>query len=444
MTFITWKNANIVFNVLCLAATISLVYWCLHGYLQDDNLSEITFTKFNKDESSPYPELTLCLQNPFLEDKLKDLGTGINSSTYRQYLQGELWDDRMVDVDFDNVTINLENYLLHARVYTATPYYFEKMNFSILNTVFAKCFTFHHQYPKRIPELSVKINNSIFPNGIRPAMEFEFMVRISFPGQVLRTQAYLKKEWPVRVNYSDNYEMQFGIRDVEVIRRRSTASSKCQVNWKNYDLNVLESILNDVGCRPFYSPSMKNYPPCSTSQEMQEINWRITLAFIEADVVESITPPCSEIQRIPAKYSELEMKEETPLKTNTNYGSFLISVEFESGMFKEIKEVQAYDFQELLGNAGGHAGLIIGGYCLKDLPGLLVLMYNYFKKKLSKTNGVRQENTVIKKDDEETKNKVDSLEMRINNLEAVCSRLETNNEKQVPSMAIYNVGLEAK
>ena len=430
MLLITLKNANIIFNVGCLALTIMMVYYCCYRYYENDDVSEISFKRFNEDESSPYPALTFCLHEPFLEDKLKALGNGINSSTYMQYLKGELWDDRMVDVDYENVTINLENFLLQACVLDSYLHCVEEMDVSVMNTVQGKCFSFIQKYPKRIKELSVYINNSIFPNGIRPSMEFKFVVFISYPQQVVRRQGYLKKDWAVRVNRLDNYEMQFGIRDVEVIRRRNKRGSKCQGNWKNYDVNVLEKMLNNVGCRPFYSTSMKEYPPCSTSREMEINYYTFALTMMESEIVEKLTPPCSEIQRLPAKYMELELKESSPFEIDTGNGWFHISAVFESDMFKEIKQVRDYDVEELIGNAGGYVGLIIGGYCMADLPGFLLFMYNYLKKKLSRTNGATRESRENKVDVKETENTPDSLEMRLNNLEAFCSSLETNFNKQ--------------
>ena len=36
----------------------------------------------------------------------------MNLSTYTEFLDGQLWDDRMLNIDYDNVTTNFENYLL--------------------------------------------------------------------------------------------------------------------------------------------------------------------------------------------------------------------------------------------------------------------------------------------------------------------------------------------
>ena len=41
---------------------------------------------------------------------------GINISTYRDFLRGSYWDDRLLEVDYDNVTASLDDSLLGVKM----------------------------------------------------------------------------------------------------------------------------------------------------------------------------------------------------------------------------------------------------------------------------------------------------------------------------------------
>ena len=53
---------------------------------------------------------------------------------------------------------------------------------------------------------------------------------------------------------------------------------------------------------------------------------------------------------------------------------WLISVMYGDEEFKEIKQTRAYNFQTLIGNAGGYVGLFVG-YTLKEIPFFLEMIF---------------------------------------------------------------------
>ena len=106
-----YKVTYYVFHSVCSFATILFLSYCLYEYSLNEDISQVTFQEFHKNEKNIYPSLTVCLSSIFLEDKFVTHGQGINLSTYTEYLYGEHWDDRMIDVDYDNVTTKFEDYL---------------------------------------------------------------------------------------------------------------------------------------------------------------------------------------------------------------------------------------------------------------------------------------------------------------------------------------------
>ena len=106
------KLFKYMFHGLCGFATLCFTLFCVHQYALDEDVARIEFQEFNSDENQIYPSVTICFPNPLLEDKLAQYGKGINASTYTSFVVGELWDERMAMIDYDDVSIDIENYLL--------------------------------------------------------------------------------------------------------------------------------------------------------------------------------------------------------------------------------------------------------------------------------------------------------------------------------------------
>ena len=105
------KKITKYFRIICALVTLTLTCWCLVKLIKNEDVSLVGFVHFNDDEEKPYPSFTICFWNPFQNEVLKTYGSGINTSTYSKFLQGKLWDKRMLNIDYDNVTVSLEDYL---------------------------------------------------------------------------------------------------------------------------------------------------------------------------------------------------------------------------------------------------------------------------------------------------------------------------------------------
>ena len=49
-----------LFRVICLLIALSMCIYCIYDYLQDEDLTEVTFTKFQGNNKNTYPQLSLC------------------------------------------------------------------------------------------------------------------------------------------------------------------------------------------------------------------------------------------------------------------------------------------------------------------------------------------------------------------------------------------------
>ena len=106
------KLFNYVSHALCGSVTICFIVYCIYQYILDEDVSRIEFQQFNSEKDHIYPAITICFPTPLLEDKLASYGEGINTSSYSGFLRGEIWDDRMANINYADVSLNIEDYLL--------------------------------------------------------------------------------------------------------------------------------------------------------------------------------------------------------------------------------------------------------------------------------------------------------------------------------------------
>ena len=99
MIFSNSQVLHYAYAVACVVGTIGLGIDCFIKYNANEDVSQNNFQNFHQDgEDNVYPSVTLCLANPFLDDKLKAYGDGINISSYSDFLRGDIWDERMLKV----------------------------------------------------------------------------------------------------------------------------------------------------------------------------------------------------------------------------------------------------------------------------------------------------------------------------------------------------------
>ena len=109
---IKYKLLKYVSRALCSIAGMGLIINCVYEFILDEDVSHIEFRQFNSEKDYIYPAITVCFPNALLEDKLATYGAGINRSSYLAFLKGEFWDERMANIYYDDVSLNIEEYLL--------------------------------------------------------------------------------------------------------------------------------------------------------------------------------------------------------------------------------------------------------------------------------------------------------------------------------------------
>ena len=278
MVQITKQNINTIFYYLCLIFAIALALWCIIEYSKNDEITETSFHVFDSNEhGTQYPSMTLCTKDSYKDFELGRYNDStINSTSYSQFLMGKYWNKHMLSIDYDSVTIDIEDYIIGACIFT-TRSKSDCQKFSnihhytrISNLRAMKCFSFHHKATGPIDEVYIAINSSMHRNGVREA-HTSFSIMFHYPDQITRGLSNMFYTWPSRVNNKEDfYSMRFKISNVEILKRRRTGKHKCYP-WKYYDLTIVEDVMDSVGCRPPYWKSRRSHQPCTSQKQLESI-----------------------------------------------------------------------------------------------------------------------------------------------------------------------------
>ena len=320
------KYFNYVYAIICVSGTIGLGIDCLVNYLKNEDVSLTEYKKFHHGHpDNVYPSITFCIEHPLLEDKFGNKN-GINITAYSQFLKGYYWDGRLLEIDYDNVTVSFNDFLLGARMvlasdYGSPSYYmyshqetkFPKykgsrafspkfyVSFRFWNK---KCFTFDVPYieQKFMTGFEIYLKNTIFPTGVRPSKPDKdggFITFFHYPGQWI-TAAYTNKfEWEEKDKSSPPYTMEFRIQNVQTIQRRNKKKEPCSESMRVFDTMMMDYFMIGVGCRPPHFNTTVNIPLCTKKQEMKILNRQPSLFSLESNYL-----PCKSIHNLRYDYYE--------------------------------------------------------------------------------------------------------------------------------------------
>ena len=408
-----FTKLQICFRILCAIITFLLAGLCFYKFINDDDVSQIYFQKYHQNSYSVYPALTLCFLNDniFVEEKLREALTKskYNSTVYSSFLRGEFWDDELNRVDFDSVTVNLDDYIEGIGISSAknqTIYQHCSKNFNVIlqklmgykcseetqnnnrkifNLSFknhqSKCFSFNVPFDKDNIVLKVRIliKTSVFPkiNKLKKDVQFleNFGIFLHYPHQFFRSP--IRKLYHKSENESSLNSINFIINNMEVFRRRNKQKQPCNDEW-NEDSKILESIVGNVGCRPPHWKATEKTNKCTNHNQIRAynlplINWIPRVPFL--NFLEHLPPPCSTIIGITHEYSETQWKREEFEGVNgASLDFFEVNINFPNPTYKEITQLMAYNEENFVGNVGGYIGMFLG-VSLLQIPELINLAY---------------------------------------------------------------------
>ena len=357
------------FTVVCVLVTFGLVGWCFYEYQRDLDVSLVSLKDFGEDDNMIMPELSLCLLDPFHADKFNNdnLGFIVSYRQYTDFLLGRTWNDRMLDIDFDNVTKKIEDYLVRYNVVwrntsfasykttSALPEMIKKPYPNFVGPLFGtiiKCYGI--QIPMNAKRIELAMKSDIFPGGIRPH-EFGLGVSLHYPNQLLRSNEQSKWNWPNHIQtQNQSLQMLLNVNTFEVTQRRYSKKQKCNKNWKEHDFYLARHNFEEIGCRPVYSIWDSIYPTCNSSEKMS-----MALSFEDRP---QIMEPCQSADKILFDHMDNYLSAEDYEDDLLPSDSFWVVVDMRVSRVKVIEQKRAYELQTLIGNIGGYIGLLLGIY----------------------------------------------------------------------------------
>ena len=303
-------------------------------YLENQNVTRTDYKQYHREnKDNVYPSISFCIRQPFLNEELKRYGDNISISTYARFLKGLHWDDRMLKIDYDKVTVSLKQALLDVWIYTYSPtegnrqdkYSFSQIAKSLVfasliktgknskaknlewlskfyvsfRSSLRKCFSFDVPF---IDDKTVSSINLILKKGILNSYDKKFRVYIHLPGQRFASYNTMKYDFDSILSTKSNPRMLFRIKTVEVISRRNTKKNQCHEDWRNYDQYIMNGIMLDTECRPTHWKTSKNISLCYKSHQMKEFKDEPNQGKLD-----SFDPPCRAAQSLPYEFVTLDM-----------------------------------------------------------------------------------------------------------------------------------------
>jgi len=335
-----------LFGIICATTSMSLcLYWCYKFSLNED-VSVVQYKNFYETNDDVFPTTSLCLEKPFLEERLSKYG--VNVTSYLAFLRGKLFAKEILNIDYNYVTTDIVNYIKGYRMYFRNDSYAKfdsgltlqdkrKLTFVSYNGFhgsskkFYKCFALRIPKNKDLGTFRILLSNKIFPNGERPTYA-SFRTHVHLPKQFMLSGYTNHWTWPYRSKH-ERYKMRLLLRAIEIVRKRNKNQQPCNDYWKDYDDWVLNRFKTETECNAPYYEIEKNLPICNTKQLMNLSALPLSIAVAEGH---KYIPPCKTMENVRIDYVESNMKQ----ATEDSVGEFWFSISFIRDGFKEIDQLR--------------------------------------------------------------------------------------------------------
>ena len=313
-------------------------------YLEDEDLCLVDYIRFKSNAEIEPPQISFCFTQPFIDQNLEKLG--VNSIEYLRHLEGVTFVENLTNIDFTNVTLNLEHNYISTDVLYVNGSRRSSIDADIHSTfngfwytLFMKCFSVDtHKFNVADAKFVTHRFKLEFYHQLKDTLVF-------FHGRNRLLITDSGKFIPSDENSTTGISKIIFIEKVEILQRRNKRSSPCLTNWKNWDGLVLLKFINEIGCLAPYHGFYQNFPTCSTAKEL--IKWREMVPTVKS---EENDLPCQVMPRITHDVA----KGRNPMNKE-----FWLNIQYPRRA-KIVTQSPAVDANALIGNIGGYIGLFLG------------------------------------------------------------------------------------
>ena len=91
-------------------------YWFYKFKVEDRDIGVVDYESLEISDYNLFPVVSFCFSDIFLPDAFPSNDSKIDKSQYLSYLNGELYDEAYENINYWNVTFDLEDYFLYGQV----------------------------------------------------------------------------------------------------------------------------------------------------------------------------------------------------------------------------------------------------------------------------------------------------------------------------------------
>ena len=344
------------YKSLCVVVVAFMVsYWVYRFGIEDRDVGVVDLVTFEESDDVEFPIASICFTNPFLDKKLNKTDPTINSTSYMHYLKGEIYNERFESIDYENVTLNLNEHFLYGQVKyfneseyrntTSSKFKHHVIFNGFYYESFVKCFqvTMNKEDHRDVRGVVLYYSNeTLFEELADPfEREWQYYYNVHYPHQFL-----LETRSPYNHRLVHTGGGMFAwVKGVEVIKRRTTRTKTCMADGKHFDELVLSKHIRRSGCRAPYHGTYKGFTICATKEDIKRSIYHFR------EVRKRYYPKaCQRISKIDY------VAQASSLKGQYEFG---ISYPEDVKLITQYKEV---DGHALIGNIGGYIGLFLGNH----------------------------------------------------------------------------------
>jgi len=329
-------------------------YWIYKFTVEDRDVGVVDYESLDKTEIH-FPLVSLCFKTPFLSKKLKTLNESFSSSSYLQYLSGDIHDDQYEKIDYKNVTMDLDNYYIKS--------FFKLSNESAMRTSSSKpahkvIFNgfYYGQFRKCFETQLDKMENPKLQEITYEYGSTKLLQDLSIPkwdqGYGISFNLHHTEQFLVKLGGVQSLYIQQGgeinrvnivITGIEFLKRRKKRDHNCSQNRKFFDTLVLRKHIISNGCSAPYHEKYKEYPVCRNMTKMKNYSYGFEEARIKYYV-----KPCE-------RFSKVDRIVESGYRSKL----WKLTIVYPEDM-KIITQSKEVDGHTLIGNIGGYVGLFLG------------------------------------------------------------------------------------
>ena len=353
------------FKLICIVVVIFMIgYWFYKYEIEDRDIGVVDYMSLEDAKDVDFPLATLCIKNPFLVDKLNQTVPGTTQTKYLKYLNGEYWKDAYKTINYQSITIDLNDYFTYAQEKRKTDsnwrnssllFYHREVFNGFYQSYFIKCFSIESDIRNHRDIKKIRLYYSI--QGLvekLQGLKVTILYKINYPGQ------FLLGEDPYLFSMQAGYSRFVRIKKIEILRRRNTMKKKCSESSLPYDIMIMKKHAITTGCRPPYLKIETSSPDCKTIKGIKKSRFEYEMAAMIDYPKDCLR--MSEIRRSATKSNKIK--------------KLSMSMQWRFGMsypeeVKRITQSKEIDVHTLIGNIGGYFGLFLGKFFCKHILTIL-------------------------------------------------------------------------